>query len=112
MMQVGRELEEAGQVAGATVWQRFKRIIFPLTSAGFVAGFLLTFITTMRSLSLIILLVTPQTQVLSSQSMFYIENGSGQMANVVVLILIAIVALGNFIITRFRGGSLKKGLGM
>ena len=25
------------------VWQRFRRIIFPLTSAGFVAGFLLTF---------------------------------------------------------------------
>ncbi len=112
MMQVGQELEEAGQIAGANVWQRFKRIIFPLTSAGFVAGFLLTFITTMRSLSLIILLVTPQTQVLASQSMFYIENGSGQMANVVVLILISIVAIGNFIITRFRGGSLKKGLGM
>jgi iron(III) transport system permease protein len=112
MMQVGRELEEAGQITGANVWQRFRRIIFPLTSAGFVSGFLLTFITTMRSLSLIILLVTPKTQVLSSQSMFYIENGDGQMANVVVLILIAIVALGNFIITRFRGGSLKKGLGM
>jgi len=112
MMQIGRELEEAGQITGANLWQRFRRIIFPLTSAGFVSGFLLTFITTMRSLSLIILLVTPQTQVLSSQSMFYIENGDGQMANVVVLILISLVALGNFIITRFRGGSLKKGLGM
>ncbi len=112
MMQVSRELEEAGQISGANVWQRFRRIIFPLTSAGFVSGFLLTFITTMRSLSLIIMLVTPKTQVLSSQSMFYIENGDGQMANVVVLILISIVALGNFIITRFRGGSLKKGLGM
>jgi iron(III) transport system permease protein len=112
MMQVGRELEEAGQIAGANVWQRFRRLIFPLTSAGFVSGFLLTFITTMRELSLIILLVTPQTQVLASQTMFYIENGDGQMANVVILILISIVALGNFIITRFRGGSLKKGLGM
>jgi len=112
MMQVGRELEEAGQIAGANVWQRFRRIIFPLTSGGFVAGFLLTFITTMRELSLIILLVTPETQVLASQTMFYIENGDGQMANGVILILIAIVAVGNFIIGRFRGGSLKKGLGM
>ncbi|HKZ44129.1 MAG TPA: iron ABC transporter permease, partial [Anaerolineales bacterium] len=50
MMQVGRELEEAGQISGADFWQRFRRIIFPLTSAGFVAGFLLTFITTMREL--------------------------------------------------------------
>jgi iron(III) transport system permease protein len=112
MMQVGRELEEAGQIAGANVWQRFRRLIFPLTSAGFVSGFLLTFITTMRELSLIILLVTPQTQVLASQTMFYIENGDGQMANIVILILIALVAIGNFIISRFRGGSLKKGLGM
>jgi iron(III) transport system permease protein len=112
MMQVGRELEEAAQVAGASVWRRFWRIIFPLTSAGFVSGFLLTFITTMRELSLIILLVTPETQVLASQTMFYIENGDGQMANIVILILISLVAIGNFIISRFRGGSLRKGLGM
>jgi iron(III) transport system permease protein len=112
MMQVGRELEEAAQIAGANVWQRFKRIIFPLTSSGFVSGFLLTFITTMRELSLIILLVTPSTQLLASQTMFYTENGDDQMANAVILILIAIVIVGNFIIGRFRGGSLKKGLGM
>ena len=112
MMQVGRELEEAAQISGSSVGRRFLRIIFPLTSSGFVSGFLLTFITTMRELSLIILLVTPETQVLASQTMFYIENGDGQMANVVILILIFLVAIGNFIISRFRGGSLKKGLGM
>ncbi len=112
MMQVGRELEEAGQVAGANVWQRFMRIIFPLTSSGFLSGFLLTFITTMRELSLIILLVTPTTQVLASQTIRYTENGDDQLANAVILILIALVAVGNFAIGRFRGGSLKKGLGM
>jgi iron(III) transport system permease protein len=113
MMQVGRELEEAGQVAGANAWQRFRHIIFPLTTSGFTSGFLLTFITTMRELSLIILLVTPATQLLASQTMFYTENGNDQMANAVILILIAIVAFGNFVIGRFsRGGSLKKGLGM
>jgi iron(III) transport system permease protein len=112
MMQVGRELEEAAQIAGASIWRRFKGIILPLTSAGFVSGFLLTFISVMRELSLIILLVTPDTQVLASQTMFYIENGDQQMANIVILILIALVSLGSFIISRFRGGSLKKGLGM
>jgi iron(III) transport system permease protein len=112
MLQVGRELEEAGEVAGAGTWRRFRKIIFPLTSAGFVSGFLLTFITTMRELSLIILLVTPSTQVLASQTMRYIENGDTQMANAVILILIALVVVGNFVIGRFRGGSLKKGLGM
>lgn len=112
MLQVGRELEEAGEVAGANAWQRFRRIIFPLTSPGFVSGFLMTFITTMRELSLIILLVTPSTQVLASMTIRYLENDDTQMANAVILILVTLVLIGNFIITRFRGGSLKKGLGM
>jgi iron(III) transport system permease protein len=112
MMQVGHELEEAAMVAGANAWRRFKSIIFPLTTSGFMSGFLLTFITTMRELSLIILLVTPATQLLASQTMFYTENGDSQMANIVILILIALVALGNYVIGRFsKGGSLKKGLG-
>ena len=112
MLQVGKELEEAAAISGAGPWQRFKRIIFPLTSTGFVSGFLLTFITTMRELSLIILLVTPSTQVLASMTMRYNENGNEQQANAVIIILIALVLAGNFIISRFRGGSLKKGLGM
>ena len=111
MLQVGRELEEAAAVSGANAWRRFWRIIFPLTSPGFVSGFLLTFITTMRELSLIILLVTPSTAVLSSMTMRYIENGNEQQANAVIILLITIVLIGNFIISRFRGGSLKKGLG-
>jgi len=112
MLQVGKELEEAAAIAGANPWRRFRRIIFPLTSTGFVSGFLLTFITTMRELSLIILLVTPSTAVLASMTMRYIENGSDQQANAVIIILIVLVVTGNFIISRFRGGSLKKGLGM
>jgi iron(III) transport system permease protein len=112
MLQVGRELEEAAAVAGANAWRRFWRIIFPLTSNGFVSGFLLTFITTMRELSLIILLVTPTTAVLASMTMRYIENGNEQQANAVIIFLIVLVLIGNFIISRFRGGSLKKGLGM
>ena len=112
MLQVSRELEEAAAIAGANPWQRFKRIIFPLTSTGFVSGFLLTFITTMRELSLIILLVTPTTAVLASMTMRYIENGNEQQADAVIILLIVLVLMGNFIISRFRGGSLKKGLGM
>jgi iron(III) transport system permease protein len=111
MMQVGHELEEAAVVAGAGVWKRWKSIIFPLTTSGFVSGFLLTFITTMRELSLIILLVTRDTQVLASQTMSYVENNLDQMANIVILILVAITVTGNVIIGRFGKGSLRKGLG-
>ena len=112
MLQVGQELEEAAQVAGANLWKRFWKIIFPLTSSGFVSGFLLTFITTMRELSLIILLVTPTTMVLSAQTLAYKENGDDQLANAVIIILIVLVTIGNFLIGKFRGGGLKQGLGM
>ncbi len=111
MLQVGRELEEAATLAGAGTWRRFRMIIFPLTRAGFVSGFLLTFITTMRELSLIILLVTPATAVLSSLTMRYSENGNEQQANAVIILLITLVLIGQLIISRFSGGSLKKGLG-
>ena len=112
MMQVGHELEEAAEVSGANVWQRFRRVIFPLTTSGFVSGFLLTFITTMRELSLIILLVTRDTQLLASLTMKYVEAGRDQMGNIIILILVGITVTGNLIIGRFSGGSLKKGLGM
>ena len=112
MLQVGHELEEAASVAGANPWMRFKRIIFPLTSGGFISGFLLTFITTMRELSLIILLVTPATQVLASMTMRYTEQGADQQADAVIILLIALIMIGNLGISRFRKGSLQKGLGM
>ncbi len=112
MLQVGHELEEAAQIAGANIWRRFMKIIFPLTSSGFISGFLLTFITTMRELSLIILLVTPTTMVLATQTLAYKENGDTQLANATIIILIVLVTIGNFAIGKFRGGSLKKGLGM
>lgn len=112
MLQVGRELDEAAEISNANAWHRFRKIIFPLTSPGFVSGFLLTFISTMRELSLVILLVTPSTQLLASMTIRYLENDDTQMANAVIMILVSLVLIGNFIITRFRGGQLAKGLGM
>ena len=77
-----------------------------------MSGFLLTFITTMRELSLIILLVTPTTMVLATQTLAYRENGDTQLASALIIVLIVMVSIGNFAIGKFRGGSLKKGLGM
>jgi len=91
---------------------RFRTIVFPLIRGGFVSGFLLSFISSMRELSLIILLVTPATQVLASMTMRYIENGNDQQADAVIVLLVVLVMIGNWAISRFRVGSLEKGLGM
>lgn len=100
MLQVGQELEEAAVVAGASWTTRFRRIIVPLTLSGFVAGFLLTFISTIRDLSLIILLVTPSTRVLPSLIFRYNEQGFTQFANGIVVILVALSLAGQWLIRR------------
>ncbi len=112
MLQVSKELEEAGKLAGANAWTRFTRIVFPLVKSGFMSGFVLSFISTMRELSLIILLVTPATQVLPSMTMRYTENGSEQKADAVIILLIVLILLGNWLISKFKKGGFEKGLGL
>jgi iron(III) transport system permease protein len=74
MFQPSKELEEAGELLGAGCFKRFRQIIWPLTRVGFSAGFLIVFITTMRELSLFILLVTSRTQVLTTLTFEYAEE--------------------------------------
>lgn len=102
IMQIGGELEEAAVVAGASWWTRFRRIILPMSASGLVAGFLLTFITTMRELALIILLVTPSTRVLTTLTFRYQEQGYPQFGSALVVVIIVIVLAANFGVSRLR----------
>lgn len=111
MLQVGAELEEAAVVAGASWLTRFRRIIIPLTMSGFFSGFLLTFISTIRELSLIILLVTPSTRVLPSVLFRYNDQGFTQFASGIVVILVVIALVGQWLVGRVRGADLSKGFG-
>ena len=109
MLQLGAELEEAAVVAGASWLTRFRRVIIPLTMSGFFSAFLLTFISTIRELSLIILLVTPSTRVLPSVLFRYNEQGFTQFASGIVVILVFITLVGQWLIGRVRGADLSKG---
>jgi len=62
-------------MAGASWQRRFRKIILPLTLTGALSGFILVFIATMRELSLIILLVTPNTRTLTTMTFRYVEQG-------------------------------------
>ena len=76
MHQLGSELEEAAILQGASWQRRFRTVIFPLTRAGFVAGFLVTLITSVRALALYVMLMTPRTAVLPALSYGYTEMGA------------------------------------
>lgn len=111
MMQVGSELEEAATVAGAAWVTRFRRIILPLTTSGLVSGFLLTFITVMRELSLIVLLVTPATRTLTVFTFRYSQQGWIQYPDAIVIIIVAIVLSAEWLVRRFSSSSIGQGLG-
>ncbi len=100
MMQVAGELEEAGMMAGANWLQRFRRIILPLTLAGSLSGFILAFISTMRELSLIILLITPETRTLTTMTFRYVEQGYSQFADAIILLIVILVVGGEFLARR------------
>ena len=91
MHQVAGELEEAAQIQGASWFHRFRTIIWPLTRGGFVAGFLLVVITTMRELSLFILLMTPQNQVLTTLTFNFFEIGARQLSYALMTLLVVLI---------------------
>ena len=100
MMQVAGELEEAAVMAGASWFRRFRRIILPLTLAGSLSGFILAFIATMRELSLIILLITPETRTLTTMTFRYVEQGYSQFADAIILLIVVLVVGGEFLARR------------
>ncbi|HAT58229.1 MAG TPA: ABC transporter permease [Gammaproteobacteria bacterium] len=96
--QIGRELEEAAEVAGASWGRRFRKIIVPLASSGVVTGMMVSFVGVMRELSLIILLITPSTRVLMTVGFNYAEEGLTQLSNALVLIVAMLTIAGELIL--------------
>ena len=94
MLQVAGELEESAIMVGASWQRRFRKIILPLTLTGAISGFILTFIATMRELSLIILLVTPNTRTLTTMTFRYVEQGYSQFADAIIMLIVILVILG------------------
>ena len=94
MLQIGSELEEASETLGARWSMRFRRIILPLSIQGALSGFILVFITVMRELSLIILLVTPKTRTLTTMTFRYQEQGYTQFSSAISVLIIIIVIAG------------------
>ena len=105
MMQLDPDLEESAKIHGASWLKRLWRIILPLTKSGFIAGMLLVFISTMRELSLIILLITPETMPLTA-FIFRLQDSATdnfQHACAGVMILVAIIILCGILIQKLRG---------
>ena len=111
VFQLGKEIEEAAIIFGVSWWKRMVLIIIPIQKASFMSGFLLPFISSMRELSLFILLVTPSTNLLTTMLFQYNEKGWDQYANSIILLIVLIAISSTFLFNKITGASIDKGIG-
>ena len=88
MLQISGELEEAATIEGAGFFRRFVKIVFPLSK-----GFMLIFVSIMKELDLIILIMTPTTSTLPYLAFRYQNGNSPQASDCVAIVMFSIVFL-------------------
>lgn len=111
MMQIGTEPEEAAQVLGAGYWRRLGRIMLPLQKAALLTAIVLPFISGMKELSLVVMLVTPGTETLTTQSLRFLDMGSPHLANATILIVGLVVMVAVLLVQRLAKINIANGLG-
>ena len=104
MLQIDRSIEETARVQGIGWVKRMVKIVIPLSFSGLVSGMLLTFITAMRELSLIILLISPSNMVLTGLLFNYNEQDMAQHAGAVTLLLTLMIISGSILARIVSGG--------
>ena len=108
---LSHEIEEAAMIVGVPWWKRMTQIIVPIQKSTVISGYLLPFISSMRELSLYVLLVTPANKVLTTILFQYNEKGWDQYANAINFVIIVFVLVINFGIEKLTGASIEKGVG-
>lgn len=111
MLQIGRSLEEAADIAGTGFWKRMTRIVLPLAKNGFLSGFLLVFISIAKELDLIILFMTPQNSTLSYLAFQYSKEVLPQMADAISVVVLAFVLITYILANKLAGTDLGKSWG-
>ena len=111
MMQMGREPEEAAQIAGAGWWHRALSIVVPIHRGSLVSGILLPFISGIKGLSLVILLAVPGTDLLTTYAVRLVDYGYTQAANAVAIMICVIAFAGTWLVQKIGKSNLADGIG-
>lgn len=111
MMQIGPELEEAAVMVGARWTKRMGKIIFPMQKSAFFSGLLLPFISAMRELSLVVLLVSPRTQTATAITMKFTDRGWYPYTNAIMLLIVITILATTIISRKLMKTDLAKGIG-
>jgi iron(III) transport system permease protein len=107
MAQLGRDLEEAAQVAGASWAQAFRRVLLPLAGPGLLAGWIMVVVFAMRELSASIVLYGPRREVVAVRIWQHYENGDfravGALGVVLTLASLALVGAATLLFRHVSG---------
>jgi iron(III) transport system permease protein len=106
LLQLHRELEEAAYASGASWSNCMRRIILPLLTPSFLGGWVFVFLLSAKELSMSILLVSPQTPVVSVAIYELWENGQvGELAafSIIWATILISVAIAYYLIARRYG---------
>jgi iron(III) transport system permease protein len=89
-------VDEAAEILGASLFQRFTRVVLPMMSHAAILGTLYVFVTAMTSLSSIVFLISPSNK-LASFAIFYSAISShfgSACAMSVAMLVIVFAAMG------------------
>jgi iron(III) transport system permease protein len=111
MMQMGKEGEEAAQIAGAGWCRRIISIVLPIHRSSLVSGILLPFISGIKGLSLVILLAVPGTDLLTTYAVRLVDYGYTQAANAVAIMICVIAFTGTWLGQKVGKSNLANGIG-
>ena len=111
MMQLGKEPEEAAQMAGEGWWRRLLCIVMPIQKGALVTGILLPFISGINGLSLFVMLAVPSTDVLTTYALRLIDYNYLQAANAVVLLVCLLAFTGTLLAQKLTRTNLAQGVG-
>jgi iron(III) transport system permease protein len=90
MVQLGRDLEEASFVTGASWLYTFRRVILPLLGPVLVSVALLTFVAAARNVSGIAMLITGDNRPLAMLQVDYMVDGRFEAAAVAGVLIVAL----------------------
>lgn len=105
LMQLGDELEEASEVAGASWFCTYRRILLPLLLPCLIVVGLLEFIAAARNISTVVLLATGRTRTLALLMLDFTAGAELERATVVATIIVILVVVAAFA-ARYMGGQL------
>ncbi|MDR7544800.1 MAG: iron ABC transporter permease [Armatimonadota bacterium] len=90
--QIDRSLEEASTMLRAGAPTTLRRIVLPLVRAAILAGLVFSFVRAMTAISQVIFLITPQTNLATTQILSYVNYGTVGLAAALSWVLVLFMA--------------------